>query len=103
AEPAFDGLEHQLLELIDDLLRIAARVLVSLVGEVDLPVDMLADPGRLTRLAQLDAEIAPRQERLDALETGDRPRQGKVGERMVDAAPIGARIDQAGSEQGLDL
>lgn len=43
AEAIFDGGEEDLLEFVDELVRVGGGVLVALVGEVELPEGLLAD------------------------------------------------------------
>src|SRR5262249_14148231 len=88
-------------ELVDDPARIA-RLLLALVGKVNLPVDAIAN-ARLGSFAKVNRQIMSRQQALDARETGDRPWQGEERKGVIDAAWIGPRRHQSGSQKALDF
>ncbi len=49
--------QQHLLELVDQRLRVAAGVFLAAVGEIDLPVGVFADAGRLAVAAELDRQV----------------------------------------------
>ena len=53
---------------------------------------MFAQAGRLGGAAHLHPQEVARRQQLDALEAGDRSRQGEEGEHMVDAAQVGTGV-----------
>src|SRR5262249_50211792 len=58
---------------------------------------------RLARPAALHANVMTGRQQLDAGKTRDRTRLGEEREKVVDTAQVRPRLDQAESEQRLDL
>src|SRR5207244_10986268 len=58
---------------------------------------------RFAVAAKLNAQIMAWRQRLNAVETGHRPRQREEREELVDAARVRPRLDQAGRQKPLDF
>jgi hypothetical protein len=97
AQSAVHGGDEELLELIDGL-RTGRVEFLSVIGKVDLPVNLSLDR-RVTALrAQVDLQVLTRQQEVDPLEASHRPWHGEEAEDLVEAARVGLRLDVAGSQ-----
>ena len=96
-EPALDRLHHQAFELLDHRRRIIQPALRARVGEVEVPVTVLADA------TVAHAEEVARRQRDDPLEKRARRAGAEKCEQVIDAPGIGTSRDQAGCQQRLDL
>ena len=82
---------------------VVGGVFLPRIGEIESPVGVLADAGRLAVAAELNLQVVAGRQRLDALETGDGAGHREEGEQVVDAARVGPRLHHAGGEKRLDL
>jgi hypothetical protein len=102
AEAFFDGGEEDLLEFVDELVRVGGGGFVALVGEVEFPEGLLADDRVLAGFGGGgELEEVTRGEEVDAFEAGDGAGHGGEGEDLIEATSVRLGDDVAGGEEAF--
>src|SRR5262249_43909370 len=94
--------KHEGFKLIDQCPGVAADVFMAKIREIDLPVDPFRGLGSLV-VTKLNRKRAAGRQIPDSRKAGDRAWHGKEGEQVVNAARVGACLNQSRSEQGFDF
>ena len=102
-QPDLDRALERRLELVDQPLLVGGIVLVAGVGEVEVPIAVLAHLGALAVAAERNLEVVARQDRLHALKHRAPCAHGEEREDVVEPARIGDGGNAAGGQQRLDL
>ncbi len=103
AQPDLDRAAEGGLELVDEALLVGGIVLVAGVGEVEVPVAVLAHLGALAVAAEGDLEVVAGQHRLHAFKHRAPRAHGEEGEDVVEPARVARGRDAARGQQRLDL
>ena len=102
AEAFFDGVEEDLLEFVDELLRVSGGGFVALVWEVEFPEGLFADDWVFAGFgAGGDLKEVTGGEEVDAFEAGDGAGHGGEGEDLIEATAVWLGGDVSGGEEAF--
>ncbi len=102
AEAFFDGVEEDLLEFVDELVRVGGGGFVALVGEVEFPEGLFVDEGVMVGTATGgNLEEVTEGEEVDAFKAGDGAGHGGKGEDLIEATAVWLGGDVAGGEEAF--
>ena len=104
AEAFFDGVEEDLLEFVDELLRVGGvgKRFVALIREVEFPEGLFADDRFFAGFgAGGDLEEVTGGEEVDAFKAGDGAGHGGEGEDLIEATAVWLGGDLAGGEEAF--